>query len=287
MFPAPSTRAVWTPNPWTVSISAASASTRARSIPYCCRPRSASPESFSRMRSKAAAPSGTAAAISLSTSALTGRSPASEYFAAWKRVDSERRSLSERVADEVADLSIVLCERFADGEARIVDPGLLVEDGLREKSLRQPAFDDLALDVVRLPFEIGQLLEDRALRLDLVDRHLVPGDEAGIREGDVHCDHPRKLRGCLGADEDADLLGWRMDVRGQYFLVLGFETSRSHDLDVLSDPRDQVHTVLLEGLHAFRARFFHRRHDALDKTQKLVVLRDGLRLASHGDDRAN
>src|SRR3954447_15587200 len=54
MLPAPTTIAIWTPSSWTRAISAATARTRTGSVPYSSEPIRDSPESFRRIRLKAA-----------------------------------------------------------------------------------------------------------------------------------------------------------------------------------------------------------------------------------------
>ena len=69
------------------------------------------------------------------------------------------RSPGDGVAHELAHLRPVLGERLADRQVRIVDPGLVGEDALREEALGEHALDDLRPDVLGLALDVGKLLE--------------------------------------------------------------------------------------------------------------------------------
>src|SRR5918999_3738 len=109
MFPAPTTIAISTPRSWSSRISPAIRSTSFRSRPYSFSPISASPESFSRTRRKAALPSCSCKSLPV-------------------------------VLD---DLQLMLLERLRDGLAGVVDPLLVGKDHLAEEPLREHPLNDL------------------------------------------------------------------------------------------------------------------------------------------------
>src|ERR1700693_4702625 len=111
MLPPPITSASPTPVACTSTSSRASVSTVGASRPNSAVPISPSPESFSSTRWKADA------LRALGWAATIGS--------------------AERVPDVVDELEPTLLERLGDGEARLVDPGLLAEHRFREEALVQ------------------------------------------------------------------------------------------------------------------------------------------------------
>src|SRR5579859_4609644 len=133
MFPPPTTIASSTPDTWTAAISSASESIRSWSIPKSCSPDSASPDSFSRTRWNFAAGTGDGCALT--------------------------RLLCHGEALELDHLEPCLAQHVADAAARVVDPGLLLEDDVLEP-LPNPALHDLVPHLLGLVLEVGLLGED-------------------------------------------------------------------------------------------------------------------------------
>ena len=93
------------------------------------------------------------------------------------------------------------------------------------------------------------------------------------------------LASALESDEDADLVGGRVDIRRDR--AAGAETSRADDDDVLAELADQLQPLLLEAGDGVRAVGMNGAEDSFAERLELVVSRDGLGLAADTDDRAD
>src|SRR5215207_177411 len=252
MFPAPTTIAISTPCSWSSAISVAICSTSCRSSPYSLSPIRASPDSFSRMRRKAGLPL-----------CLPGKG----------------------VTLVLENFELMLLERLGDGLARVVDPLLVGQDCPAEEPLREHPLDDLLAMLLGAGLHLGQLLQDLELGRKVLLGDLVAVGVQRRREGNVHCKQPCDLGGPLGPHEDADLVRRRMDVGGEdLVVVLLLEPRRAANDDVLADPADGLLPLLLEPLDRVRSFLRNGVQHLLRKRQELRVLRDGLGLATDGDD---
>src|SRR5262245_12759180 len=214
MFPAPTTIAISTPLEWRSRISSEIRSTSSRSTPYSSSPMRASPDSFSRTRSNAGLP----------------------FCSAGKGVPLI-----------LQHLELVLGEGLVDRLARVVDPLLVGQHRLAEELLGEHALDDLRADLLGLRLDVGELLQDRPLRREVVLRDLVAVRVDRRREGDVHGEQPGDVLGPAGPHQHADLVRRRVDVRRQHLVVaLLLEPCRPTDLDVLAELPDEFLPLLLE-----------------------------------------
>src|SRR5918911_786716 len=157
------TIATSTPRSRTSRISAAIASTVGRSMPYSRSPISASPDSFRRMRWKAG--SGT------QTEAL-----------------------------ELEHLGALFGEGLGHGLRLVVDPGLVEEDAaaLREETLVHHSVDDLLARLLGLRLHLVRSRVDLALGGHDLLGHVLAGDPARLRPGDVHGEPPPEIRRAAG-----------------------------------------------------------------------------------------
>src|SRR5215211_2368554 len=255
MFPAPTTIAISTPCPWSSAISAAMRSTSWRSRPYSLSPIRASPESFSSTRLNAGLPF---------------------------------RSACKGVALVLEHLELVLVERLRDSLAGVVDPLLVGQDALAEEALREHALDDLVAVLLGTRLHLRQLGEDLTLR-----RQVVLGDLAARRihrcgEGDVHRQQARDLCRALRPDEDANLVRRRVDVcRKRFVAVLLLEPAGAAHDDVLADLSHELLALVLQLVDGVGTLLLDGVQGLLSKGEELLVLRDRLRLAPDGDERAH
>src|SRR5947209_4918099 len=188
MFPPPTTIASSTPDTCTAAISSASESIRSWSMPKSCSPESASPDSFSKTRwnfAPAGAGVGLAAAMS--------------------------RLLCHGEALELDHVEPRLAQHVADAAARVVDPGLVLENDLLEP-LPDPALDDLVPHLLGLVLDVRLLGEDLLLGVDLCLRHVRPAHVERPRGGDVHREAVGLVAVAAGVHEHPELVGRRMDV---------------------------------------------------------------------------
>src|SRR4051794_24969187 len=151
MLPPPITSATSSPSARTSTSSRASPSTVAASRPYSRGPIRASPESFSRTRSKP--------------------TPA----------------LRDGVPGVVEELDAALLQVLRHGARRLVGavPGLLGQDRLAEEPLVELSLDDLLADVLGLRQDLLRVREDLPLRVDELLRDLVPRAVRRPRERQV------------------------------------------------------------------------------------------------------
>jgi len=77
-----------------------------------------------------------------------------------------------------------------------------------------------------------------------------------------------------------------VDVGGEHLVVVRLEARGADDLDVLTDPGDEVDALFLEALDGVGAVLFDCVDDLLCEAEELVVLGDGLRFRADGDDRS-
>src|SRR5919201_53435 len=268
MFPAPTTIAISTPSAWTATISSATASIVARSIPYSRSPISDSPESFSRMRRKTGRPASARATVSSDCTAI---------------------SADQREALELQHLRALFAEHLADRLGGVVDPLLVRQDAVGEEALVEHALDDLLARLLGLGLDLVRVAEDLALRRDHVLGDVVAPDPLRRGCGDVHRELAREvLRAAAQLHEYAELVRRRMDVALDHRAVDRFEGHRSDDHDVLADLRDQVVPFDLEIVDLLREiRAVRGFEHALRERAELLVLRHGLRLAADRDQRSD
>src|ERR687895_524524 len=213
MFPAPTTIAISTPRSWSSRISPAIRSTSFRSRPYSFSPISASPESFSRTRRKAAPPSCSCKSLPV----------------------------------VLEDLQLMLLERLRDGLAGVVDPLLVGKDHLAEEPLREHPLNDLLAVLLRPRLHLRELPEDLELGRKILLRDLVAVRVERRRERDVHRQEPGDLGRAPGANEDADLVRRRVNVRGERLvLALFLEPRFPADRDVLAELADELLPLVLQ-----------------------------------------
>src|SRR4051812_34789304 len=189
MLPPPTTIATWTPRWVTCLTAVAMASMRAGSAPYSSPPSSASPESFSRTRRKAALP--LPAAPSFATRLLlshleAGEAPDHDVLA------GAGRELGAQLLDRLAAVLV------------LVDMLLLQEHGLLQP-LPQASLDHLLLHLLRLTVVGGLLSQDASFGLADLLRHVLLGDVLRRHGGHVQSDVPGELLEGLGTRHEVGL----------------------------------------------------------------------------------
>src|SRR5579859_7581071 len=262
MFPPPTTIASSTPEMWTSAISSASESMRSWSMPKSCSPESASPDSLSRTRWNLA-PAGAGVGLA----AMSGL-------------------LCHGEALELDHVEPRLAQHVADAAARVVDPGLLLEDDLLEP-LPDPALHDLLAHLLGLVLDVGLLGEDLLLRVDLRLRHVGPAHVQRPRRGDVHREPVGLIAVAAGVYEHTQLVGRRMDVGAEDVTVGRLVAHRVADDDVLPELGDEVHALFLELADGVLAVLLDGVEHALREDHELRVVGDRLGLAADGDHRAD
>src|SRR5712692_1375592 len=255
MLPAPITSATSAPLWCTSTISRAIDSMRPGSTPYSRSPISASPESLTRTRLKAACALGAGWGLR-----VTGL-------------------LCQGEALELKHLQPCLGERGADGRVRVVDPRLVLEHGFGVP-LVEAAGDDLLAHLLGLVLDVRLLCQDLALGLDVGLGNLAARRVPWPGERNVHRQLAGRRRGAAPVfDEHADLVRRRVDVLG--------EPHRAVHGDVLADPADELGALLLELRDDIRTARLDGLQRPLGEAQELLVSGHGLGLAADGYHRAD
>src|SRR5579885_943624 len=255
MLPPPLTSAISSPSARTPTSSRASRSTVSSSRPYSRGPIRASPDSFSRTRRNAAGAC----------------------------LEAGAANSADRVPGVVEQLDAALPEHVADRGGRLVRavPGLLHQHRLAVEALVEHALDDLLTHVLGLALHLVGALEDLALGLDQLRRHLVAAAVGGLREREVQGEAARRGRvAALRPHEGADLVGRCVRVRRERLAVAGRHPLRPDHLDVLAELRGELHPPLLEAGGGLLAALVHGAQDVLCVREELLVVRDRLRLAA-------
>src|SRR6476469_9304608 len=263
MFPPPTTIASSTPVRCTSASSSASGSICSWSMPKSFFPDSASPDSLSRTRWNFAT-----------------------AFAAGVGLAAMRALLCHGEALELDYLEPRLVEHVAHTLARLVDPGLLLEDDLLEPLL-DPTLDDLLAHLLGLLLDVRLLGEDLTLGVDLRLGHGGAADVQRPGRGDVHGQAVRLVSVTAGVHEDAELVGRRVHVGGQDVAVGRFVADGVADDDVLTQLADELGPLVLELRGGVRAVLLDGVEDALGEDHELRVVRHGLGLAADRDHRAD
>src|SRR5215213_6520104 len=231
MFPAPTTTAISTPRSDTAWIWPLIRSTRSGSVPYCSEPMSASPESFSRMRLKTASALGIPRSLFGGTHEEAGEAGDLDVLAGPGR---------QFLAELLDRLAIVLVGVHV----------LLVEQGDVLGPLGELALDDPLDDVVGLALLASLLRVDLALRLLLLLRDLLGGDDARIRRCDVQGDLVGEGLEVLVARDEIRLA---LDLHHRADLLVGVDVARDDALrgtpaGALGGRRLSLHAEDLNGL---------------------------------------
>src|SRR5438067_8574586 len=226
MLPAPTTTAVSTPSRWTLTISCATASIVARSIPYSRSPMSDSPDSFKRMRRN------------------TGRTSARATTTSSGLMLTSAAQLEPL---ELEHLRPFVAECLLDLLRGVMDPLLVRQHVGAEESLVQHALDDLLARLLGLRLHLVRAEVDLPLLCDRFFGNVVATDPAGLHRCDVHRDLAAELLGSASElQEDADLVSRRVGVRGDARAVDGLEARRARDDDVLAEARRKLNAFLFE-----------------------------------------
>src|SRR5919198_175419 len=179
------TIATSTPRSRVSKISAAIASTVGRSIPYSRSPISASPESFRRTRWNLGTPCGAVIRAYELCSCVRLKRPVDAP-------DHEPRpwmgSGTQSEALELEHLGVFLGHGLRHRLRLVVDPRLVEQRAaaLGEEALVHHPIDDLLARLLRLRLHLVRARVDLALGGHRLRGHVLPGDPARLRPGDVH-----------------------------------------------------------------------------------------------------
>src|ERR1022692_1617764 len=214
ILPPPTTKPTCTPVAATAATSAASSLTRAASMPKGAPPASASPESLSRIR--------------LYWDTGIGR----PFGAGFDRGDVAHLVADEaRNADILAELGDLGLDQLADGEAGLLDEGLLEQADLFVE-LRQAPFDDTVDHVGGFAFEGGASALDVALLVERIAGDIFLADVLGVGGGDVHGDILHQFLESGGARHE---IGLTVDFHQHAKLAAGMDVAA--DQALFGDPR--------------------------------------------------
>src|SRR5438093_8966596 len=97
-----------------------------------------------------------------------------------------QRPSTEGEPGVVDELEPSLVEGLRHGQAGVMDPRLLAQDGLGVEALVQHAVDDLLTDVCWFRLDLGLLRENLALGRDQLGRYLVARAIRRTTVRDVH-----------------------------------------------------------------------------------------------------
>src|SRR5437667_2183849 len=199
MFPPPVTIPTWMPWSCTSRISSASAPITLSSMPWRASPARISPLSLRRMRWKRA-PKGL-----LLAEPEAGEAPDLDVLAGLRR----------GVAHQVADRRLV-----------VANVGLLEQADLGEELL-ELAGHDLLDDLGGLALPGGLRLQDLALALDPVGRHVLAAHDLGPRRRNLHREVAHQLAELVGARDE---IGLAVHLDQHSHAVAGVDVGLDHAL---------------------------------------------------------
>src|SRR5918995_6969841 len=158
-------------------------------------------------------------------------------------------------ASEVAHREARVGEHLGDGQLVVLRVVLLQQCDLLEVRA-EAAFDDLRKGGLGLALLAGDLLDDRALLLDRVIRHVFTRQVLGVRERDVLGDAAGRLSIVAGvAEHDADLRGQVLRRLVQVDReLLALDEADAAELDLLAEDRRLIADHVGDGLAVGRCR---------------------------------